>query len=191
MYRWIPGPMIRGKRLIRMRLWVLALGLVLSGTPGLAQSGQSSTQGDDASLPVSLDHIKKALAQPPAQPLRGLDEVPHFRVEIQERQKIDDLLDTLKFDSGPAVPGGLYGYEQQQLAFPKTSDPLMQPFAAFNQGELLTVAIENLLAQYIGPKMLRNMADASRQRAEQAAREEVQRALAEFCAVHDCPPQPY
>ena len=178
-------------RLIHMRLLVLALGLVLGGMPVLAQSGQSSTQGDDGSLPVSLDRIKKALAEPPARPLRGLDEVPHFRVEIQERQKIDELLDTLKFDSGPAVPGGLYGYEQQQLAFPKTSDPLMQPYAAFNQGELLTVAIENLLAQYVGPKMLHGIAEASRQRAEQAAREEVQRALAEFCSAHDCQPQQY
>lgn len=172
-----------------MRLWVLAVSTILAGAPLMAQSGQPSTQGDDAAtLPVSLDRIKQALSQPPTQPLRGLDERPHFRVEVQERQKIDELLDTLKFDSGPAVPGGLYGYEQQQQAFPKTSNPLMQPYAAFNQGELLTVTIENLLAQYFGPRMLHTISDASRVRAEQAARDEVQRALAEFCASHDCPP---
>lgn len=170
-----------------MRLAALALTVVLAVAPLSAQTAAPSPPGDDGPrLPVSLDHIKQALAQAPAEPLRGLDERPLFRVEIRERQKIEDLLNTLKFDSGPAVPGGLYGHQQQELAFPKTDKPLMQPYAAFNQGELLTVAIENLLAQYFGARMLHSIEDASRARAEEAAREEVQRALAEFCATHDC-----
>lgn len=135
---------------------------------------------------MSLDRIRQALEQAPAEPLRGLDERPHFRVQIEERQKIDELLSTLKFNTGPVVPGGVYGYEQQQRAFPSVNNPLMQPYSAFNQGQLATILIENLLERYFGARMVQGIADASRARAEQVAREEVQRALAEFCATHDC-----
>jgi acyl-CoA hydrolase len=65
----------------------------------------------------------------------------------------------------------------------------MQPYSAFNQGQLATILIENLLEQYFGGRMIKGIADASRARAEEAAREEVQRALAEFCATHDCTPR--
>jgi hypothetical protein len=173
-----------------MRLLALGLTAFLASAPAFAQDGQAPPQAsspdDSSKLPVSLDRIKQALEQPPAEPLRGLDERPHFRVQIQERQKIEELLGTLKFDSGPAVPGGLYGYQQQQSIWPKVDNPLVQPYAAFNQGQLATILIENLLEQYFGPKMIKGIADASRARAEEAAREEVQRALAEFCTTHSC-----
>lgn len=174
-----------------MRLLALLLTAILTSAPAFAQEGQpasppSSADDGQGNLPVSLDRIKQALEQPPAEPLRGLDERPHFRVQIQERQKIDELLSTLKFDSGPAVPGGVYGYQQQQRAFPSVDNPLMQPYSAFNQGQLATVLIENLLEQYFGARMVKGIVDASRARAEEAAREEVQRALAEFCAAHSC-----
>lgn len=174
-----------------MRLLALALTGILIGARAFAQSGQppappSSTDDGQENLPVSLDRIRQALEQAPAEPLRGLDERPHFRVQIEERRRIDELLSTLKFDSGPAVPGGVHGYQQEQLAFPSVQNPLMQPYSAFNQGQLATILIENLLVRYFGSRMLQGIADDSRTRAEQAAREEVQRALAEFCATHVC-----
>jgi hypothetical protein len=177
-----------------MRLQALTLTAILLAAPAFAEQGQlpaPASSVDDAppaNLPVSMDRIKQALEQAPAAPLRGLDERPHFRVQIQERQRIEALLSTLKFDSGPPVPGGLYGYQHQQVVFPSVQNPMMQPYSAFTQGQLATVAIENVLEQYLGPRMLQDIENASRARAEQTAREEVHQAFAEFCAAHGCTP---
>jgi len=134
-------------------------------------------------LPVSLDKIRSALEHPSPDLLKGIDERPHFRLEIQERQKIQELLDTLKFDSGPAVPGGLYGYDQQQRLFPKTDNPRVQPYGAFSQGELLTLGVEGLIEKYIAQRVMHAIGEAARAQAEREAREEVARALAEFWAA--------
>jgi hypothetical protein len=135
-------------------------------------------------LPVSLDKIKSALEQAPAEPLRGLHDEAHFKVEIRERQKISlgDLLAAMDFKSGPAVPGGLYGFEQNRLAFPSVDNPMRQPYAAFSQAELLTIVVENLAMKYLGGRALDAVSREERARAEQAARDEVQRALAELAA---------
>src|SRR5438874_5038219 len=102
-------------------------------------------------LPVSVNRIRQALAQPaePLKGLKGVDETPTFRVEIRERLKIEELLQSLNFKSGPAVPGGLYAYEQQRQLFPSVDNPLVQPYGAFNQGELLTILVENLMGRYL------------------------------------------
>src|SRR5262245_5461532 len=127
------------------------------------------------SLPVSYKRIKQALEQPvePLKGLRGLDETPTFRVEIRERLKIDELLQSLNFKSRPPVPSGLYGYEQQRQIFPPVDNPLVQPYAAFSQGELLTVLVENLVGRYLAGRAMQGITSAERARAEAAAREEV------------------
>ena len=79
------------------------------------------------------------------------------------------------------MPGGLYAYEQQRQLFPSVDNPLVQPYAAFNQGELLTILIENLVGKYLGGKALNAISKAERARAEAAAREEVRTAVAEYC----------
>lgn len=156
-----------------------------SGNPAEEAPQATSSQDKAPSLPVSLDKIKDALKQEPAEPLRGLDETPHFKIEVREKQKIslDDLIAAMDFRSGPAVPGGLYAYEQNRLAFPAVDNPLRQPYAAFSQSELLTIVIENLAAKYLGGKALSAVSEAQRSGAEQAARHEVQRAIAEYCAA--------
>ena len=154
-------------------------------TPSVQEPISSSAQDAPPNLPVSLDKIKDALTLPPALlPLRGLNDTPTFKIEVREKQqiKIDDLLASMDFRSGPAVPGGLYGYEQNRLAFPAVDNPLRQPYAAFSQSELLTIVIENLAARYLGGRALNAVTSAERARAEQAARDEVQRALADFWA---------
>jgi hypothetical protein len=155
-----------------------------SASSSAAQPAASSAQ-DTGNLPVSLDKIKEALAQTPAQPLRGLDEKPHFKIGVSEKQTFtfDDLLATMDFKGGPVVAGGLYAYELNRQAFPAVDNPLRQPYAAFNQAELLTIVIENLAAKYLGGRALSAVSDAERARAEQAARDEVQRALADFRAA--------
>lgn len=180
-----------------MRLWALlftalamtpasaAAALQDKGQPSSSTAKSPSAQEDakPLELPVSLDRIKDALAQPPVPPLLRLDQQPHFKVEVQEHRKLEELIATLDFKSGPTPPGGIYGYEQQRLAFPSVDRPLMQPYAAFSTGELLTIALENLIAKYLGGRAINAITTAERERAERAAREEVAHAMAEFCAA--------
>src|SRR5437870_7075290 len=136
-------------------------------------------------LPVSVNRIRQALAQPaePLKGLKGLDETPTFRVEIRERLKIEELLQSLNLKSGPPVPGGLYGYEQQRQLFPSVDNPLAQPYAAFNQGELLTVLVENLVGRYLAGRAINSITAAERAHAEATAKEEVGQAVAQYCAA--------
>jgi hypothetical protein len=153
--------------------------------PAEADAGATSSQDSAPSLPVDLDKIKGALAQEPVEPLRGLNNVANFKVEIRERSKItlEDLIAAMDFDTGPVVGGGVYAYEQNRLAFPSVDNPLRQPYAAFSQSELLTIVIENLAAKYLGGKALNAVTSAQRSAAEQAARHEVQVSIAEYCAA--------
>jgi hypothetical protein len=157
-----------------------------AGSVRLQADPSEQTRTDpDAGLPVSLDKIRDALQQPPVQTLRGLNEIPNFKVEVHERQKIslEDLIRSLDFKSGPVPAGGLYGFEQQRQMFNPTDHPLQQPYAAFGQGELLTVLIENLVGKYLAGKAVNAVTAAERAHAETAAREEVRRAIADYCAA--------
>ena len=166
-------------------------GQTAASSPPDSQSPAAQTTSDpkepqqSLNLPVSVNRIRQALAQP-AEPLiglRGLDETPTFRVEIRERLKIDELLQSLNYKSGPAVPGGLYAYEQQRQLFPAVNNPLAQPYAAFSQGELVTILVENLLGRYLAGRAMNAISSSERARAEAAAKEEVTHAIAEYCAA--------
>jgi hypothetical protein len=133
-------------------------------------------------LPVSIDKIREALEQPaPPLSFRTLDERPMFRIQIQERMKIDELLASLNFKTSPAPGGGLYGYEQQRQMFPAVDNPLRQPYAAFNQPELLTILVENLVGKYLAGKASNAISNAERTHAEANAREEVRAAVEQYC----------
>ncbi len=173
----------------------LALAAILLASPAFAQSGQTSSAGVPASsqpdagpapspqLPVSLDKIRGALERPPpGQLFRGVDEKPTFRIEILERQRIEELLSTLDFKSGPTPPGGVYGYEQQRVMFPSVDYPLAQPYAAFSQGQLLTILFENAIGKYIVDRAGSSIKKAIHERSEATVRREVDEAIAEYCA---------
>jgi len=177
-----------------MRLFVLLFTVFLAAAPAGAQAPKPSTPPDtpaaDTSsednglnLPVSLDKIKGALEQTPAISFRTLDERPTFRVMIRERQKLDELLATLNYKAGPTPAGGVYGYEMQRQQFPSVDNPLRQPYAAFNQPELLTILIENLVGHYLGGKAINAISAAERAHAEAAARAEVRQAVSEYCSA--------
>jgi len=183
-----------------MRAFALLFTALLATAPARAQDARPSSTEQAASgsqdttaqpedpqntnLPVSLDKIREALKQPPSSlTLRTLDEAPTFRVQILERQKIEELLATLNFKTGPAPGGGLYGYEQQRQMFPAVDNPLRQPYAAFSQGELLTILIENLVGKYLAGKAVNAITNAERARAEAAAKEEVREAVSNYCAA--------
>jgi len=183
-----------------MRLIALLFTVALAVPPAYAQDAQASssqpppsvpkdTQDQPQGLPVSLDKIKDALNQPPsALNLRALDETPTFRMQIVERQRVEELLGTLFFKNTPGpfggyVPGGgLYGYEMQRQMFPAVDNPLRQPYSAFSGGELLTILIENLVGKYLGGRAIDAVSKAERSRAEAAAKEEVRNAVSQYCS---------
>jgi hypothetical protein len=181
-----------------MRLLAVLFTVIVAVPPAHAQDTRASSQQPPASvpkdsnqtnLPVSLDKIREALSQPPALSLRSLDETPTFRMQILERQKIEELLATLFLKTSPGpfggyTPGGgLYGFEQQRQMFPAVDNPLRQPYAAFSGGELLTILIENLVGKYLGGRAIDAVSNAERTRAEAAAKEEVRSAVAQYCAA--------
>jgi len=176
-----------------MRLVSLGLAVLLLASSAAAQTAESSTGASTASpaadtphldLPVSLDNIRESLARLPDKPaLRGLDRKPDFTVTIEERQRLEELFRALEYKAGPAVPGGLYAYEQQRLLFNPTNHPLEQPYAAFSGGELITLAVEGLVQRYLEGRIGSALSGWDKARAEKNAREEVARAIAEFCAA--------
>jgi hypothetical protein len=176
--------------LTTMRLCPLLVTVTLIASPAWAQQPTPSSPPDSASavqdghlnLPVSIDKIREALAQPaPALSLRTIDERPSFRLQILERQKIEELLASLNFKAGPVPAGGLYMAEQQRLMFNPVDRPLMQPLAAFNQGELLTILVENLVGKYLAGRAINAVSKLERDRAESNAREEVHAAIGQYC----------
>ena len=178
-----------------MRLSVLAVTAILMSSPAAAQqagtlstaaaaSPRSDAETTDSplTLPVSLERIRGALVRRSAvELLKQLGDTPTFRMEIEERRRIEELLSTLDFRSGPRVPGGLYGYEQQRLAFPPTDRPLAQPYAAFSTGQLFTVAAENIAGRALAGPIGDSFRKAQRRRAQDAARQVVDAAIADYC----------
>src|SRR5262245_10978244 len=181
-----------------MRLTALLFTAILSATAAAAQDTQasspaqsSSTRQDDKKpeqgLPVSIDKIKKELEQQQQQPqlLRNLEDKPTFKLEVKEKPKIslDDLIKSLNYKAGPVPAGGVYAAEVQRQVWNPTNYPLSQPYAAFNQGELLTILVENLVGKYLGGKASNAITGAMREHAVATAREEVQQAIDEYCAA--------
>jgi hypothetical protein len=175
-----------------MRLLTLLFTGFLAAAPAQApkpssppDSPQETVSSDEHALglPVSLDKIKEALEQTPVINFRALDERPTFRVQIRERRRIEELLATLNYKTTPAPAGGLYGYEMQRQMWPSVDNPLRQPYAAFNQPELVTILVENLVGHYLAGKAMNAITTAERAHAEAAARDEVRQAITEYCSA--------
>lgn len=156
--------------------------------PSQAQPSQPKppqTQADDSDFPVSLERIREGLRKAPERTLlSSLERRPDFAVQIEQQEHVEALLSKLDFSSGPAPLGGLYAYDQQQRLFSPASQPLMQPYAAFSGGQLVTIALQNLIGRYLGGRILNALAAAERARVDREAREEVDQAIAAYCAVH-------
>lgn len=151
--------------------------------PAAPDANAASPAEEGAGLPVSLERIRDGLKKAPDQPLlRGLDRKPDFTIEVAEQARIDAILSKLDFRSGPVPAGGLYSYEQQRRLFSPTSRPLQQPYAAFSGGELITIAIENLIGRYLGGRIWESLTSAERARAEAQAQEEVETTIGDYCA---------
>src|SRR5437764_1046239 len=98
--------------LTAMRQFALLFAVILIATSvaagQLASSSEKSTpstsanesQSKSSDPAVSLDKIREGLQQPPGQPLKGVSdqvaqEAAHFKVQVEERRKIEELLSTL------------------------------------------------------------------------------------------------
>jgi hypothetical protein len=142
--------------------------LLVSGALVLAQEAAPPQTGtahvDD--LPVSLDHIREGLERPAGDRLRLRVVVPDFAVKVVERERFEKLVPPWDFRSGPVPPGGLYGYEQLQRAGLGFTQPLVSM---------------DLLA--IGRGIAGAISGARSAHAAAAARDDVQRAIAEYCAA--------
>lgn len=182
-----------------MRLIFLVLAAILTSTPLWALQAQASSpatvdssskdasaavgQPSEAGLPVSLAKIREGLAKTTPQLLLRFNKAADFRTAVLEQQRINEIINALDLKSGPAPPGGLYAYEQQRLTWNPVDHPLMQPYAAFSGGELITLALENIIRNYLGGQAIDALTNAKRSHDESAARAEVARAIADYCAA--------
>ncbi len=179
-----------------MRLALLLFTATLIALPASAQQSPASPapdgrqdnrssdlaeQDSGAPLPVSLAKIRQALQTTPTLSLSTMDERPMFRIQIRERQKIEELLATLNFKAGPVPAGGIYMAEQNRVMFPSVDNPTRQQYGAFSQSELLTILIENLVGKYLAGKAGNAISKADRTRAENSARDEVRAAVSQYC----------
>jgi hypothetical protein len=185
--------------LTTMRLPALLFTAILLASPAAAQPPASSSRlekpetedsqnppaatPDEPTLPVSVAKIREALETTPLLSLRTIDERPVFRIQIQERQRLEELLATLNFKAGPVPAGGVYMAEQNRIMFPPVDNPLRQTLGAFNQSELLTILIENLVGKYLGGKAMNGISKGERTKAEAAAKDEVRAAVAQYCSA--------
>jgi hypothetical protein len=153
---------------------VLGLALALGLPQGLEPVSAPEAKPE---LPTSVTRIRQALDRPAPLRITLPESNADFHVEIRQRPlyspnllgPVESLWSTTP---GPVPAGGLYGFEQLQRLGQQWSQPMF------------TV---DLLS--IGSALQHAVAAARRSSAEKSAREEVRRALAEFCATHEC--QPY
>lgn len=137
-------------------------------------SGGVPTALDIDRLPIDLTKIQRALSKPPAIKLETSRTV--FRIEIFGRPPtIEDILgpDYLK---GP-VPGGVMTHQEfLNMVTPKD----VQGYAAFNNKQALTVAATSFALKWALQKAIDKYQHAKEERAREAARREVEEALAEL-----------
>lgn len=137
-------------------LWLVCLAL------GAAQQAPPpATTATETDL-TSVDRVRAALDRPPALRLQAEFPKADFVVHVTEKSWFERVIPPPDYRSGPVPPGGLYGYEQQQRLNPNAPMPLF--------------SIPLL-------PLLRGIAQGFSSGGQSHAREEVARAIAEYCAA--------
>jgi hypothetical protein len=127
---------------------------------------------DPNRLPVDIAKIQRAVSRPPA--IRLSSERQVFRVEVFGRNPtIEDILGS-DYLIGPVPYGGMTHQEFLNMVTPKD----VQGFAAFSNGEGITVAATAFALQWALRQAIQKYNDAKEERAREAARKEVEEALA-------------
>ena len=127
---------------------------------------------DPDALPVNLARIQRALARVPA--IRPESSRPVFRIQVFSRKPtIDDILGP-DWRKGPTPFGAMTHQEFLNLVTPKD----VQGYAAFDNKQALTVAATSFALQWALKQAIKKFDDARTERAKEAARKEVDEALA-------------
>lgn len=145
-----------------------------AATPAAAPKTEEPAPADR--LPVSLDRIEKALSHSDPLELKA-SKNPVFRMEVfGTKPTIEDILgpDYLK---GP-TPAGPSMTHQEFLDMVTPKD--VQGYAAFSNKEAFVVAATSLALQWALQKAIHRFETAKEERERDAARKEVQDALAEL-----------
>jgi hypothetical protein len=164
--------------LLPLALAVLASPQAVPPSPPAAvdtRQADDDAAADVDDLGVSLERIQRALAKQPTLKLKT--DKPVFRVEVFGRKPtIEDILgpDYLK---GP-TPAGPSMTHQEFLDMVTPKD--VQGYAAFSNREGMVVAATSLALQWALQKAVHKFETARDERAREAARQEVQDALAEL-----------
>ena len=140
-----------------------------SSPPAAAQDGAAV---DPDALPVDLAKIRKAVSRPAA--IRAESGRPVFRVQVFSRSPtIDDILGP-DWKKGPTPLGAMSHQEFLNLVTPKD----VQGYAAFDNKQAVTVAATSFALQWAVQKAMKKLDDARTERQKEAARREVDEALA-------------
>jgi hypothetical protein len=145
--------------------------------PPAPTNGSTTANVDPDRLPVNVHKIQRALSKPPAIKLETSRSV--FRIEIfGRRPTIEDILGR-DFLKGPVPYGGMTHQEFLNMVTPKD----VQGYAAFDNKQGITVAATSMALQWALQKAIQKFNDAREERAREAAKREVEEALAELRRV--------
>ena len=142
--------------------------------PPSTANGESHPPMNIDRLPVDLDKIQRAIQRRPAIKVETSRSV--FRVEIFGRKPtIEDILGR-DFLRGPTPAGAPTHQDFLNHVTPKD----VQGYAAFSNKEGFVVAATSLALQWALQKAIQKYTDAKEDRTREAARREVEEALAEL-----------
>jgi hypothetical protein len=145
-----------------------------NGQTPVATNGSSAPRAaiDPDALPVNIDRIQRVLAHPPA--IKPESTRPVFRIEVFGRKPtITDILGP-DFLKGPVPAGPMTHQEFLNLVTPKD----VQGYAAFDNKQGMIVAATSFALQWALRQAVQKFQDAKTERQKEAARKEVEEALA-------------
>ena len=148
---------------------LLTCAVLLAG-PQAAPSAPAAQE----ELPVSLDRIQRALSTTTKPAIELKEQHPVFRLEVYgKKPTLEDLLGE-KFWLGPAPYGGMTHREFLEKVTPKE----LQNYGAFSGASLLQVTALTLLEQWALKQAIQKFRSALNNHEREAARKEVEDALA-------------
>ena len=140
--------------------------------PAVSSDIEPTPAIDPAALPVNVDRIQRVLSHPPALSPDSTRLV--YRVEVFGRKPtITDILGP-DFLKGPTMAGPMTHQEFLDMVTPKD----VQGYAAFTNKQGMMVAATSFALQWALRQAVQKFEDARTARQKEAARQEVEEALA-------------
>ena len=188
-------PLRVAKRLIlkghMRRAWVAAVLVLVLGAPaaGALQSPPApaprdqpaGTRNQTPDLPVSLERIRKGVAEQPALTLSlpGRKDLPRFYVEVVGTPSFETFLQGFDLVNGPVPRGGMTHSEFLSMVTPKE----LYSQAGFGAAEVLQAALFFKGAEWLGRKAITGAVNAKRQRDLNTVHDSIRLELAELAQL--------